>query len=215
MRAPPPAQQHPFPAQALQHSPSSPQLPLPQAVGLVMARLRRAEAELQTALPNPQGSGLLHSYSASQALNHFPLHYKKTFVFLHLHPPPSRTVAGFNHLTERMSASSEVSTVMSPLQHTHTCTRSDQWCAFHPWSSQNTSMPKTESQRERGSGSQAHLLTLRLSASCWWMPVYVTVDLWTSRRDNTVLTVASPTAPIKMFFFFHMIVWTRELNWHL
>lgn len=58
----------------------------------------------------------------AQALNHFPLHYKKTFVFLHHHPrphlPPLKTVAGFNHLNERMFASGEVSAVMS-LNSTH------------------------------------------------------------------------------------------------
>lgn len=96
MKAPPPALDHPSPTKTLQHSPIRPQLPLPQAVGLVMAGLRRAEAELQTALPNPQGSGLFHSHSASQALNHFPLHYKKTFVFLRpLSPAPSPT--SFRH----------------------------------------------------------------------------------------------------------------------
>lgn len=83
-----------------------------------MVGLRRAEAELQTALPNPQGSGLFHSHSASQALNHFPLHYKKTFVFLHPHPLPlKKTVMGFNHLSERMCLRlGEVSTVMSSVQ---------------------------------------------------------------------------------------------------
>ena len=117
MRAPPPTQEHPIPAQTLQHSPDS---PLPQAAGLVMAGLRWAEAELQTALPKPQGSGLFHSCAASQTLNHFPHHYRKTFVFPHPHPPPLKTVAGFNHLNERIFASGEVSTVMSPIKNTPT-----------------------------------------------------------------------------------------------
>lgn len=144
-----------------------PQLPFPQAVGLVMAGLRRAEAELQTALPNPQGSGLFHSNSASQALNHFPLHYKKTFVFLHLHPTSFKNCRRlYNHLNERTFASSEVSIVMSPKQHTHTHTLSDQCCTFHPWSSQNIPMPKTHSQKAKEAQAHRHLFTLTLSASC-------------------------------------------------
>lgn len=166
VRAAPPAPQHPSPAQTLQHSSNNSELPPPQAVGLVMVGLRQAETELQTDLPNPQGSGLFHSHSASQALNHFPLHYKKIFVFLHhhpvpstsptTHPPPLKNITGFNHVNERMFASSDVSTMMSPIKHTHTHTLSDPWCTFHP--SQNIPMPKTHRESERGSGSQAHLI---------------------------------------------------------
>lgn len=121
MGAPPPrAPGRPFPTQTLQHSSNSPHLPLSLRLW-VMWWQEWDELRLQTCPPNPQGSGLFHSHWASQSLNHFALHYKKSLVFLHPHTqPPLKTIASFNHLDERMFACSEVSTVMSPLQHTHT-----------------------------------------------------------------------------------------------
>lgn len=120
MRAPPPAQEHPSTLPPLT-SPNSLSL---QAVGLVMVGLRRAEAELQTALPNPQGSGLFHSHSASQALNHFPLHYKKTFVFLHPHPLPLKKLSWALIISARGCVCVSVKSApwCHPYKHTQTVT---------------------------------------------------------------------------------------------
>lgn len=139
MGAPPlQAPGRPFPTQTLQHSSNSPHLPLFLRLW-VMWWQEWDELRLQTCPPNPQGSGLFHSHWASQSLNHFALHYKKSLVFLHPRTqPPFKTIASFNHLDERMFACSEVSTVMSPLQRTHTPTHP--WCTFNPCSSQ--SMPR-------------------------------------------------------------------------
>lgn len=191
------AQQHPFPAQTLQHSPNS------LSLGLWVLWWRDWDG-LRQSFKRPcqthKGSGLFHSHSASQALNHFPLHYKKTFVFPHLHPPPLKTVAGFNHLNERMYASIEVSTVMSPVQHSHHTYTVRPVMYIPPLVFPKYSHAEdTQSQRERGSGSHVHLFTLTLSASCWWIYQSAALALLTSRTDNTVLTVASLSASVLMF----------------
>lgn len=178
MRAPPPAQERLFPTQTLQHSPNSPRFLLPQAVSLVMVELRQAKAELQNAKPTRVRS---LSLSSSQSdLNHLPLHYQKTFVFLHPYPPPLQTVRGFNHLFERMFASSEVSTVMSPIQHTHTHIHYQTLIYSLPLVFPNISMPKTHTVAQRQTDRQrewererlrltTRLSTMTLSASCWWI----------------------------------------------